>query len=99
MKKEFIRKEFFKLKLEGHSYSQCRIILKAKYDYKTTTRTLKRWMKKLDNCDNWNLKDESRRPKKVHRKITPEIEEKIIGIRNKTGWGENKIVDFVDISS
>ena len=97
MEKALIRKEFFKLKLKGHSYSQCRIILKAKYDYKTTTRTLKRWMNRLDNCDNWNLKDESRKPKTIHYKLSEEIENKIISLREKTGWGENKITDYVEV--
>ena len=99
MKKELIRKEFFKLKFKGHSYSQCRIILKAKYNYETTARTLKRWMSRLDKCDNWDLKDESRKPNKIHYKITLETEEKVIRIRNKTGWGANKIkFYFNDIS-
>lgn len=99
MKKELIRKEFFKLKLKGHSYSRCRIILKAQYDYETTMRTLKRWMSRLDNCDNWDMKDESRKPNKIHYKITPEIEKKVIEIRNKTGWGANKIKFYFDIIS
>ena len=42
MKKEEIRKEFFKLKSKGHSYNQCGIILKAKYDYEVNIRTLRR---------------------------------------------------------
>ena len=33
MKKEIIRKEFFKLKVKGHSYSQCRKILIVKYNF------------------------------------------------------------------
>jgi len=99
MKKEEIRKEFFKLKLKGHSYNQCRKILKVKYNYEITNRTLKRWMHKLDYDSNWDLKDKSRKPKKVHTKITPEIENKILEIRNKTGWGEDKIKDFVEVSS
>lgn len=99
MKKELIRKEFFKLKLKGHSYSQCRIILKAKYNYETTSRTLKRWMNRLDNCDDWDLRDESRKPKIIHYKITPEIEERIIEIRNRTGFGQEKIGNYVNISS
>ena len=97
MEKALIRKEFFKLKLKGHSYSQCRIILKAKYDYKTTTRTLKRWMNRLDNYDSWNLKDESRKPKTIHYKLSEEIENKIIFLREKTGWRENKITDYVEV--
>jgi len=98
MKKELIRKEFFKLKLKGHSYSQCRIILKAKYDYETTARTLKRWMNRLDNCENWDLRDESRKPKVIHYKITPEIEQEIISIKKRMGWGAEKIENFVNLS-
>lgn len=96
MRKELIRKEFFKLKFKGHSYNQCRIILKSKHNYTITTRTLKRWMSRLDNCDNWDLRDESRKPNKIHYKITPEAEEKVVRIRNKTGWGANKIQFYFD---
>ena len=98
MKKELIRRNFFNLKKKGHSYNQCKIILKAKYNYETSTRTLKRWIKKLDNYDNWDLRDESRKPKTIHRKITKEIEGEIISIRKKMGWGAEKIENFVDLS-
>ncbi|MFC1682182.1 DDE-type integrase/transposase/recombinase [Nanoarchaeota archaeon] len=91
MKKELIRKEFFKLKLKGHSYNQCRKILKAKYDYEVHNRTLQRWMYNLDYDDKWDLKDKSKRPKIIFHKITPEIERKIISVRKQTGWGERKI--------
>ncbi len=96
MEKEEVRKEFFKLKLKGHSYSQCRRILLAQFGYETTTRTLKRWMSKLDNLENWDIKDESRKPKQIHYKINQEIENKVLEIRNKTGWGANKIVSYFD---
>lgn len=99
MKKEEIRKEFFKLKLKGHSYNQCRKILLVKFNFKITNRTLKRWMNRLDHDSSWNLEDSSKRPKTIHRKINSGIESKVISIRKKTGWGENKIADFVDISS
>ena len=99
MEKGQIRKEFFKLKLKGHSYTQCKIILKARYSYEITIRTLMRWMNKLDNYHDWDLKDTSKRPKTIHKVMTSEIENKIIKIRNKTGWGENKIADFVEVSS
>ena len=58
MKKEEIRKEFFKLRIKHHSYRQCRKILRAKYEYEITIRTLKRWTKRL-NEGNWDLKDSS----------------------------------------
>ncbi len=98
MKKEEIRKIFFKLKLKGHSYNQCRKILFVKYKFEVSNRTLKRWMFELDSNDNWDLKDKSRRPKTIHRKITNEIENKVISIRKKTGFGAEKIENFVDIS-
>lgn len=96
MKKEEIRREFFKLKLKGHSYSQCRKILRGKFSYEVAIRTLKRWTKRLDK-GNWDLRDISKRPKTIYYKITPKIEQEVIRIRNKTGWGENKIADFVKI--
>ena len=94
MEKAIIRKEFFKLKLKGHSYNQCRKILFAKYNYEVHNRTLQRWMYKLDNSNHWDLSDLSRKPKNIHRKITSKIEEKIISIKRKTGWGERKIEDL-----
>jgi len=93
MKKEEIRKEFFKLKFKGHSYKQCRKILKAKYSYEISIRTLKRWNKRL-NEEEWNLRDSSRKPKTIHYRITKEIEKKVINLRRKTGWGEHKIINY-----
>jgi len=97
MKKEEIRKIFFNLKSKGHSYNQCRKILKVKHNYEIHNRTLQRWMHKLDYDDEWNLKDKSKRPNKIYKIITPEIEKEVIKIRNKTGWGGEKIENFVDV--
>ena len=94
MKKEEIRKIFFKLKNRGHSYSQCSKILYAKYSYEVNPRTLQRWMNRLENVDDWDLKDKSKRPRTIHRKITKEIENKVIEIKKRTGWGEKKIEDL-----
>ena len=94
MKKEEIRKEFFKLKNKGHSYAICIRLLKATLGYEATKRTLQRWIKRLDNED-WDLKDKSTKPKNIHRKITSAIEAKVIRLRKETGWGERKIENFV----
>src|SRR3989344_1491929 len=94
MKKEEIRKEYFKLRIKRHSLNQCRKILLAQFSFETSKRTLQRWNKRLDKTE-WDLKDKSKRPRTIQCKITPQIEEKVISIRNKTGWGENKISDFV----
>jgi transposase len=97
MKKHNIRKKYFKLRAKGHSNNQCRKILFVKYDFEVNIRTLRRWTQKL-NDDDWDLNDKSTRPKTIHRKITNEIENKIISIRNKTGFGAEKIETFVDLS-
>lgn len=97
MKKEDIRKEFFKLRIKRHSINQCRKILLVQFGYEVCKRTLQRWNRKL-NSEEWDLSDKSKRPKTIHYKITPEIEEKIISIKKRTGWGERKIKDFVDVS-
>jgi len=97
MIKEEVRKEYFKLRIKGHTNNQCRKILLAQFGYEVTVRTLRRWANKLNKTE-WDLKDSSKRPKTIHYKITPEIEDTIISIRNKTGWGEEKIADFVEVS-
>src|SRR3989344_1255010 len=98
MKKEEIRKEFFKLKLKGNSYSQCRKIIRGMYNYEVSIRTLKRWNKRLET-DEWDLKDKSTRPKTIYYKVNEQIEKKVISLRNKTGWGANKINHYVkDVS-
>ena len=76
MKKEEIRKEFFKLRIKGHSYSQCNKLLKSLFSFETTARTLKRWEKK-HKTEDWDLTDKSTKPKIIHRKITSEIEKLI----------------------
>lgn len=93
MKKEEIRKEFFKLRIRGHSYLQCRKILLAQFSYEITSRTLQRWNERMNKTE-WDLRDCSRKPKNIHYKITSEIENKIVELRNKTGFGENKLTDY-----
>ena len=96
MKKEEIRKEFFKLKIRGHSYAQCAKILRAQFGFEITPRTLQRWTERLNKTE-WDLRDSSTRPKTIHRKITSEIEAEVIRIRKITGFGENKIGKYVSL--
>lgn len=93
MKKEQIRKEFFKLRIKGHSYSQCKKILLAQFSYEVTARTLQRWNERLNKTE-WDLNDKSRKPKRIHYKITSEIEKEVVELRNKTGFGENKLINY-----
>lgn len=96
MEKEQIRKEFYKLKIKGHSYSQCRKIILAQFSYEVTARTLQRWERRVRTTD-WDFMDSSRRPKTIHYKISPETEKKIIVLKKQTGWGAEKIEDFIGV--
>jgi transposase InsO family protein len=96
MEKEAIRKEFFKLKNKGHSYSQCRKLLKAQLSYEVTSRTLQRWNERLMKTE-WNLEDSSKKPHTIYYKVTSETENKLITLRKKTGFGENKLVNYVNL--
>ncbi len=94
MKKEEIRKEYFKLRIKGHTLNQCRKILLAQFGFETSKRTLQRWNKRL-NEDDWDLTDKSKRPNIIHKKINEDIEKNIILLRNNTGYGADKISCFV----
>lgn len=96
MKKEEIRREYFKLKNKGHSNNQSRKILLAQFGYDVDVRTLRRWTRKLNQTE-WDLCDESTRPKTVHTKITSEIEAEVIKIKKETGWGAQKIENLVGL--
>jgi len=91
MKKDIIRREFFKLRLKQKSYSQCKKILKEEYSYPVSIRTLKRWQKKFSEDDSWNLRDKPRKPKTIHYKLTDQAREQILMMRKKTDWGAKKI--------
>lgn len=84
------------MRIKGHSQEQCRKILLAQYGFEVSKRTLQRWTSKLNNSS-WDLRDKSKRPKTIHYKITPEIENKILGLRRKTGWGEDQLVHYVNL--
>ncbi|HDK41983.1 MAG TPA: hypothetical protein ENG87_01280, partial [Candidatus Pacearchaeota archaeon] len=61
MKKEEIRKKFFKLRIKHHSYAQCKKILKAMFNYEIASRALQRWDERLRKTE-WDLKDKSKKP-------------------------------------
>ena len=69
MEKHEIRKEFFRLKNKGLSYSKCSQLIKAQFSYEITPRTLQRWERKLRIDEQWNLCDDSKRPKTIYEKI------------------------------
>ena len=94
MKKEEIRKEFFKLKIKGNSYAVCIRVLKAQFGFDVSERTLQRWSRKLEKGE-WDLRNVSTRPKTIHKKITFEIESEVIKIRKETGWEKERLLTIV----
>ena len=55
MKKDIIRREFFKLRIKQKSYSKCQIILKEEHKYSVSIRTLKRWQKRFSQKEIWTF--------------------------------------------
>lgn len=90
MKREELRREFFKLRNKGFSYAKCEILIGSQFDSHVSVRTLKRWSKRFE-CTLWDLCDLSRRPHIIHNKVTPQIVSEICSLRQKTGWGQDKI--------
>jgi transposase InsO family protein len=94
LNKELVRREFLKLRFKGHSYVACQRILKASFEYEASIRTLKRWSKRFEKGD-WNLRDESRRPHVIHRKVSKTTENKVMELRQRTGWGAEKLYPYL----
>lgn len=90
MDKDILRREFLKLKIKGLSYADCKRVLRAQFEFQVCIKTLKRWFQRFE-LGNWDLRDSSRRPHTIHRKITLEVEEAVLRLRMQTGWGSEKI--------
>lgn len=85
MKKEIARREFLKLKVNGYSYAECQIILEKMYGFDVSLVTLKRWWKRF-NLGDWNLRDNSTRPKTIQYTYTVEDLEEVIALRKRIGY-------------
>lgn len=96
MKKELIRKEAIKLRLiNKKKYPIISLLIKEKYDYNVSPRTIRRWVNRLMNTD-WNYKDTSQRPSKIYIRITAQIKKEAIKLRKKTGYKAEKIKQLLE---
>lgn len=91
MKKYIKRREFLKLKNKDISYKNCQIELKTKFCIEVSIPTLKRWWKRFNEEDKWDLQDISQRPKKLPIKFTEKEKNAIIELRKTYGYGAKKI--------
>ena len=87
-----IRKEFVILK-GRYSFNKCQKIIKQKFDYDVSVKTLRRWWKIFEEGD-WSCEDKSTKPKNIHYKINKEIENKVLKLRKKTNYGAEKLSKY-----
>jgi transposase InsO family protein len=59
--------------------------------FETSRWTVWRWTKRAYHPGRESYKDKSKRPHTIHRKITPEIENAIIILRDSFKWGSQRI--------
>lgn len=90
MKKEIIRREFLKLKLDGYSYAECKAILADKCAARFSIRTLKRWWKGFNKGD-WNLRDMPTRPNRPYYRYSMNDIEYVIYLRKLFGYSSYQL--------
>lgn len=98
MKIHKIRREFLKLRVKQNSYSKCQRILKEKFDFQISIRSLKRWQKRFSTQKIWDFKDSPKVPNKIYYKVTQDLEAQIISFRKKTGYGALKIKNALNLN-
>lgn len=54
-------------------------------------KTVGKWVKRYKKDGLQGLKDQSRRPHRSHRKVTPELEKEILLWRDRTGFGARRM--------
>jgi len=90
MKKDVIRREFLKHKLQDHSYKRCQEFLEQQCKRRFGIRTLKRWWKRFNQGD-WDLRDASRRPWRIRYRYVAEDLEEVIALRKQTGYSSYQL--------
>ncbi len=90
MKKDEIRRESIKLRFKFKSYTKIQRILKEKYNYQVSRKTIKRWYKKFNQGD-WNLKDNSTAPLNINYKFSREELEEVVLMRLSKGYSAYQI--------
>lgn len=90
MKREIIRREAIKLKLQNKTSKEIIDYLKQRFDYPITRMTLSRWMNRFNQTE-WDFKDISQRPKTIHKKFTEQDKLLVVEQRKKQGYSSQKL--------
>jgi transposase InsO family protein len=59
--------------------------------YQVSSRTGYKWLKRYEQEGETGLVDQSKRPKHIHTQTERVMEEKVLEVREQTGWGGRKI--------
>lgn len=59
--------------------------------YKISSRTAYKWLKREAEEGSEGLKNRSKRPKRIPKQTSPEMEVRVIAMRQETAWGGRKI--------
>lgn len=95
MKKDIIRREAIKLIHQGKKYPIVCLLLEERFGHKVSPKTIRRWFIRFQSED-WNFKDNSTRPKRVHYKFNSNEFREIIRIRKMTGWDSKRIKKILE---
>jgi len=90
MKKEIIRREFIQLRIKGKSNKECERILRERFEISYDRRTLRRWWKRFNEDDIWDLRDTSQKPTKLPIKFSEKEKEIVTKIRKRFNYGPKK---------
>ena len=69
--------------------------VQKRYNLVVSKRTVQRWKKNYLK-GNWDLKNKSRRPHAIHKKITTELEQRIVELRNSTQYDGYRLQNILE---
>ena len=94
--KEAVR--LFVVKNVCYPHKQTKVVVKLveeRFGLSVSPRTIRDWVSKF-KTGNWNFKDKSRRPHTIHKKITVEMEQRIVELRNSTQYDGYRLQNILE---
>ncbi len=58
--------------------------------FDVSRKTVWKWRKRAHHPGKTNFRDHSRKPHRIHRKITPNVEDAILILRDSFNWGTQR---------
>ena len=86
----------FRLKIV-HTYNQCGSLRETARRLSISRNTVRKWVRRYRKQGEAGLVDRSRRPKRSPRKTPKEVEEAVLALREKHGWGRRRIAQALGL--